>query len=55
MRREGRGPKVMYYGPTSERITLEAEGCDAEEALDRLQRLLIEFKEQEERDHQRQP
>jgi phosphotransferase system HPr (HPr) family protein len=30
------------------RIILEAIGADAQEALDRLERLLVEFKEQEE-------
>ena len=32
------------------RITLEAIGADAEKALDRLARLLLELKEQEERE-----
>ncbi|MHA3773323.1 HPr family phosphocarrier protein [Verrucomicrobiota bacterium sgz303538] len=36
------------------RITLEAEGGDAEAALDCLEQLLHEFKAQEDRDHQRQ-
>jgi phosphotransferase system HPr (HPr) family protein len=33
------------------KVTLDATGSDAAEALDELERLLFEFKEQEERDH----
>ena len=36
------------------RITIEAVGDDAEDALNRLESLLHEFKEQEERERQRQ-